>query len=95
MARQLRVAEIVALVNECTTLDDLRVVQGAVRARWSEIQRNAVGQFKAGDRVEWNNSKTGSIMQGTIVKLNIKSVTVRLDNGQKWKVDGSLLREES
>lgn len=48
--------------------------------------------FSLVDRVEFNTNE-GEIKQGFVVRLNKKSIGVRTDDGQDWKISPSLLRK--
>ena len=57
------------------------------RARLSEKNKRAL---TLGSRVQFNNSKTGHTMIGTVDKIAIKYVTVRTSQGL-WRVPASML----
>ena len=48
--------------------------------------------FSLVDRVEFN-TRDGEVKQGFVVRLNKKSIGVRADDGQDWKISPSLLRK--
>lgn len=90
----MRARDIVAEVRKVKALQDLRVIQGAVRARWSELQRDALNQFEVGDTVIWIGKGENTI-RGAVVRKWTKSATIRADDGTMHRVDGSLLRGPS
>ena len=57
------------------------------RARLGDANKRAV---RLGSTVQFNNSKTGHTMIGTVDKIAIKYVTVRTAQGL-WKVPASML----
>jgi nitrate reductase alpha subunit len=54
------------------------------------LQHNAAIAFRIGDKVKWN-SKYGRIEQGTITKVNSKTIKVTTTSNQMWNVSPSLL----
>ena len=54
----------------------------------------ALAQFAEGDRVSFT-ANDGGIKTGMILRLNKKTVSLRADDGQLWKVSPGLLRKVS
>jgi hypothetical protein len=52
----------------------------------------AIAQFRIGERVCFNDSN-GIVINGIIVRLNHKSITVRVGLNEDWKVSPQLLRK--
>jgi exosome complex RNA-binding protein Csl4 len=57
------------------------------RARLGDANKRAI---TLGSKVQFNNSKTGHTMIGTVDKIAIKYVTVRTQQGL-WRVPASML----
>lgn len=51
-----------------------------------------LAQFSEGDRVSFT-ANDGAIKYGTVLRLNKKTVGLRTDDGQQWKVSPGLLRK--
>lgn len=51
-----------------------------------------LAQFAEGDRVHFTTND-GSLIQGVVVRLNRKTVSLRSDDGLNWKVSPVLLRK--
>lgn len=55
----------------------------------------AIGFFKKGDAVQWNNK--GIMRKGTVVDIRTKKVEVSVDDGQdisgRWIVPASMLKK--
>jgi hypothetical protein len=85
-------SEISRDISNVSTLDELRVINAALSARWKQLQRVAVVQFRPGDRVQFLNRRNGETVTGFVVKINQKSVSMRADSGVNWKVAGCLLK---
>lgn len=75
--------------------DQLRVLNRKVVERLKLIDRAkgvmSVAKFNILDRVYFRHN--GRKMIGTVVRLNQRSVSVNLDDGQRWKVDAGLLKK--
>ena len=72
------------------TLDDLFDISHAINYTVRQIQANKAREFMRGDKVKFT-SKTGVVVNGTVVKINQKTITVKSDTTQ-WKVSPSLLK---
>ncbi len=71
-----------------------RVVNREILAMGNEDDRAKVSEFKYGDKVKFEPRKRGypSVITGTIVKRNIKTIQIRPDNGGPvWRVSASLV----
>lgn len=51
-----------------------------------------LAQFAEGDRIEFT-ATDGTIKRGIVLRLNKKTASVRIDEGQNWKVSPGLLRK--
>jgi hypothetical protein len=60
-------------------------------------QANALlhmSKFNAGDQVSWNG-KDGVARSGVIIRLNLKTVSIKMADGGQWNVSPHLLRKEN
>lgn len=75
--------------------DQLRVLNCKVVERLKLIDRAkgvmSVAKFNILDRVYFRHN--GRKMIGTVIRLNRRSISVNLDDGQRWKVDAGLLKK--
>jgi len=70
---------------------ELRSMIDAVQWNRAQLAKQIKRGMAVGDAVEFTNSKTGRVMQGTVRKVAIKYVTV--DTGQTlWRVPANMLR---
>lgn len=58
------------------------------RARLTEMNKRSM---RLGDTVEFTSSKTGRTMQGTVTKIAIKFVTVKVPLWGLWRVPANML----
>ncbi len=56
------------------------------------LQQSAANAYRVGDKVQWD-SKYGRIEQGTVTKVNSKTIKVITTSNQIWNVSPSLLRK--
>ncbi len=54
----------------------------------------SMSKFHIGDRVSWDGSD-GIIRSGTIIRMNQKTVSVKIDDASYWNVSPQLLRNEN
>ena len=73
------------------SLDELREAQNALNVRFRELQRRAAVSFRVGDKVKFQ-SRTGSLVTGTVQKINQKTIKVQSSTGNMWNVSASLLQ---
>lgn len=82
-------SQIVAKFDE----HQLHIAHGIIAQRLSLVHKAralyAMSAFQVLDRVSFTHHAT--YYHGTVMKLNQKTITVRLDNGQQWNVSPSLL----
>ena len=79
-----------AIIQGSFTNDQLSSSIDAVkfsRARLTEINKRSL---RIGDSVSFTSSKTGRTMQGTVMKIAIKFVTVKTNMGL-WRVPANML----
>ena len=78
--------------DEIKQLDDsdIRLTWKLLKQQFSRIGQRALQQFHIRQKVEWN-SKRGYVMNGTITKINQKTVLVATKEGP-WRVSPTILR---
>lgn len=69
---------------------ELTSIQDAIKWARTSLAKRVKSSIMLGDRVQFNNTKTGRVMQGTVNKIAIKYVTVSTAQGL-WKVPASML----
>jgi hypothetical protein len=76
------------------TSDELKTIIEIVRERQKSLQKEAARAFIIGDKVRFD-AKTRGIIEGTITKVNLKTVKVKQTNGLglTWSVSPSLLKK--
>ncbi len=85
------------LLETFKTLDDLRSVDGLIRARWNLVkQQQTITAISSGvaaihSQVKFRG-RNGSMVQGVVEKVNRTTVTVRSTTGMLWRVAPGLLR---
>jgi len=62
----------------------------AVRFAQARLRENTKRSLRYGDEVTFTSSKTGRTMQGTVMKIAIKFVTVCTTTGM-WRVPANML----
>lgn len=76
--------------------EDLIFLNRLVIARLKELEQAKdtaqVAMFALADRVEFTTNEC-EVKQGFVVRLNKKSVSVRTDDEQDWKISPTLLRK--
>ena len=78
------------MLQEWTDIE-LRSMIDAVQWNRAQLAKRVKRGLMVGDTVEFTNSKTGRVMQGSVRKVAIKYVTV--DTGQTlWRVPANMLR---
>ena len=82
------------LIQQIFSLDatDLDQVIQAVKMRRNQLHHQNANKLRPGDRVEFEG-RGGRMLQGTVEKIKIKYVLVNADNGQRWNVPGSHLKQ--
>ena len=80
-----------AILQSGFTNDELTSIIDAVkfaRARLTEINKR---NLRYGDEVSFTSSKTGRTMQGSVTKIAIKYVTVKVPLLGLWRVPANML----
>ncbi len=82
---------IVSNIFNVNSLDDLRYISQAIKQRWGELESRGTLNFRVGNSVKFTSRKQGGrILAGIVVKVNRKTISVRVDN-TVWRVTPSLL----
>jgi hypothetical protein len=82
---------VIGFIASCGDGETLRQINDAVRVAYGNIARIKAVSFTAGSKVKFI-SKHGSLISGTVIKVNQK--TVRVDAGMHgiWTVSGEILQ---
>lgn len=72
------------------TNDELSSIIDAVKWNRSQLSKTVKRSLTLGDNVNFNSSKLGRNVTGTVTKIAIKYVTVRTASGL-WKVPANML----
>lgn len=88
------IQQIAALINQITTLSDLKQVGEVYQAKWRSIQAveaaKALSGIYHGAPVTFKG-KRGETITGKVAKINNKTVKVLTDGGMMWSVSPQLL----
>jgi len=71
--------------------ETLNAIITQINRRRSSLQEQAADNFMVGQDVEFTR-KSGDIIQGSIQKINRKTILVKTNLNLLWKVSPSLLR---
>lgn len=87
----MNVSQINRAILALDSLDDVRSVISACKHRFSELQARSRIEFRIGHRVMFADKRRGVMVEGTIVKINLKTIKVKSTTGVTWTVSPSLL----
>ena len=73
---------------QLATHKQLGVIIGQVKIQREILNKRKITQFHVDDEVEFENN--GRIVKGTIIKVKIKRVSVKTDEG-RWDVPATML----
>lgn len=74
------------------SMSDLKTLTASIKARYAALNSAAKSSVMIGDLVSFN-ARANHIIVGRVVKINVKTVIVRPNNGgPEWKVSPSLLK---
>jgi len=89
-------SELHQLINKIESQEECHKVWKIVKTKFDQLASLQALNFYKGQRVEFNDNKgAGTVIQGTVEKVNRKTIAVRSDLGQRWRVAPSLLRPET
>lgn len=85
-----------AVLESVETEEDLFAVNKAVIKYINERRRVAAVKeslkYQRGDRVWWNSRK-GYKVEGTVIRVNQKTLTVDSDDGRGWRVPYTMVKK--
>ena len=87
---------VVSSKNEMFLLEANRRVIARIKSLRSIKSLEAIGFFKRGDAVEWENSRTRTRMKGIITDIRTKKVCVEVKEGTNpgnWVVPATMLQK--
>lgn len=71
---------------------ELKLLADLYNSQSRFIQGNMASTFRVGDKVKWM-SKYGRTIEGTITKVNTKTIKVSTSSDGQWSVSPSLLKK--
>ena len=97
MSKQLDALEaVVSSKDEAFLMEANHRIVARIKSLRSIKSLEAIGFFKRGDAVEWDNSRTKTRMKGIIHDIRTKKVSVRVTDGDKtvnWIVPAVMLQK--
>lgn len=85
------VQNIIADIYAIQTNDELNQIVEAIKLKRTHLAKSMARSFSKGDMVQFR-SKTGGIIKGSVVKVNIKYVIVDANiGGSRYRVPASML----
>lgn len=72
--------------------EDLLAMNKLVLDRYRYLRSLKVKSYSIGERVHFDDTRRGVVINGTVVRRNKKTVTVETDIGSHWRVPPGLLR---
>lgn len=76
---------IVSNIFNVNSLDDLRDISQAIKQRWGELESRGTLNFRVGNSVKFPD-RNGSMFTGIVVKVNRKSVNVKVQQASGIQV---------
>ena len=80
-----------AILQNGFTNDELTSIIDAVKFARARLTERNKRSLRYGDEVSFTSSKTGRTMQGTVTKIAIKFVTVKVPLLGLWRVRANML----
>ena len=71
--------------------EELDVILNAVRFAKAQLIQKNKNELRVGTMVKFTKSKTGTVVYGTVEKVNRKYVIVNERTGSKWRVPAYML----
>lgn len=89
----LEIARLIA--SDIHTNEDLNTLIRAINHKRTDLTMKVKAQFRANEKVEFTDRRTGLTVQGIVVKVMPKNVRVLQTNGRtvQWTVSPQLLRK--
>lgn len=86
----------VEAIAKAETIDELNsiiaVLSGAIKEKQRSLQAEIANNFSVGDFVKFFSKKYG-IVEGTIFKINTKTIKLETKEGDVWTVSPNLLHK--
>ena len=79
------------IINGTWTNNELLSMIDAIKFKRKLLTERSKAELAVGDSVTFDSAKRGRTVQGTVLKIAIKYVTVREDAGGLWKVPANML----
>lgn len=86
-------SQIIAGINQITSVDDLRTINHAVIEQIRTLSRRAANTFHVGQSVEFT-SRLGDEVYGVVTKINSKTLKVKV-GPMTWTVSAAMLRPKA
>ena len=90
------IRDLIADISRADLTDaEIRVLWQLLKDKHSQLARRTTRSLLVGDTVEFPG-RYGSVLRGTITKINAKTVGVRVvDNGRpvNWRVNSALIKK--
>jgi hypothetical protein len=84
--------EFIEKIFHLETYEDCEEALALIRARAKMLTSSNASKFFIGQRVWFMSKRTGGVrIEGTVIRINKKSLSVHTDNMGKWTVGPSLL----
>lgn len=74
--------------------DEIRQAWALLKSRHANVQVAAVRTYRYGDQVQFR-TRTGATENATVIRTNLKTVTVKTPSGTEWRVSPSILTNRS
>jgi hypothetical protein len=84
--------EIIREISKLQTREDCREAWNLIKMKFSGIEHAEALSFVVGQKVWFMSRKIGGVrVEGTVIRINKKSISVHTDSMGKWNVAPSLL----
>lgn len=83
--------QIIKEISNLKTPTDCKEAWDLIRLRLSRLEASTAQGFRIGQRVSFMSKRGGVRLEGTVIRINKKSISVHTDNMGKWNVAPSLL----
>jgi len=82
----------ITAIRNVDSNDELNQIIEAIKLQRTFLSRQTTRSLRIGDTVEFDG-RNGRTVQGTVTKINRKTVVVREAGYGQWRVTASLLRQ--
>jgi len=80
-----------AILSGNFTNEELTSIFNAVKLEKSIIAEKNKRIFSHGSRVKFTNSRTNGVIEGVIMRISKKTVTIHTNLGTNWRVPANML----